>query len=805
MPDKARVAENPRGRLLSTSPDSSTAMHDFPPSAMHNPREQETTQESSSSRAQHVVRQGEHDTAATRGGHNNPLFPGQEPERVDSSRRKKRHPHLLGLLAKSTLLTVQRVADLALIVQLGLERPTGFVLRLWLTCFGIACSTVLLGYTLACHRSNARDGQPHGLLVGAVAGIFQLCGLVEMVDKLAWPDRELAILVPREEKDSEEVQNVRHTTIISPRSRGDDVADVGAESEDRRDSRNSSSGYDGAETGGRGGGRSSAGSWAAGGRCSVPSEGDELADSEPSKFHQCRGSQGSHSPRTMSESGDELFAGGSEEMSAGSGADNLEEEHDEYHLGGVSPLVVASADSADVVALSAAGEAAGSSCSGLRGVVHQRERNSRNDASPAHQNFQKKTVSPLSSPKGFPSEDRAAPPGRLHFVPELVRQSRHAEDLGRSVEIVSDIDSGVFGVSRVEDGFVDGAATTLDDHRCLESGGGDEGIGRHREVKPGDYRGAGMATREGDEYGSPRREDAGPISGGLFLGGNNAEGGGARMVTSLSPGVFSPDPVVTSSTPAQGEEDVVVSGAGADETEKNTTSSTSRRKRNFRYLRKQHHPINDPVPRGSPGEYSMRGLRKLSIVQLPSLILSLLVNCSWFLFGEPYWAQYLLPSLAFLLALVSVAVSCADLCLYIWVDDAFVRQNKKLVTVFYLVEMWGRVPLLIMFHVQAVLACAIVFGEMFCMTALQQSAVFRRRRQGIRGRWFSATGSSAGGSSTQKALKKQCGNVLHGFIFALPLMVVNFHFFDPGLTFQYRPLFFSAACFRNIGNYSCIS
>lgn len=61
----------------------------------------------------------------------------------------------------------------------------------------------------------------------------------------------------------------------------------------------------------------------------------------------------------------------------------------------------------------------------------------------------------------------------------------------------------------------------------------------------------------------------------------------------------------------------------------------------------------------------MRGLRKLSIVQLPTLILSLLVNCSWFLFAEDGWTMYLLPCCAFVLALISVAVSCADLCLYV--------------------------------------------------------------------------------------------------------------------------------------------
>lgn len=101
----------------------------------------------------------------------------------------------------------------------------------------------------------------------------------------------------------------------------------------------------------------------------------------------------------------------------------------------------------------------------------------------------------------------------------------------------------------------------------------------------------------------------------------------------------------------------------------------------------------------------------------------------------------------------------------IWVDDTFVRKNKKLVTIFYLVEMWGRIPLLFMFHLEMTWASVIVFAELFCMTGLQQQLHTSGRRF--------------------RTWKKQAGNLLHGFLMALPLMVVNFHFFDPGLTFQY--------------------
>ena len=49
-------------------------------------------------------------------------------------------------------------------------------------------------------------------------------------------------------------------------------------------------------------------------------------------------------------------------------------------------------------------------------------------------------------------------------------------------------------------------------------------------------------------------------------------------------------------------------------------------------------------------------------------------------------------------------------------------------TVFYLVEMWGRIPLLLTFHLQYQIAGLIVFGELLVMTGLQITSFLRATR-----------------------------------------------------------------------------
>lgn len=119
-------------------------------------------------------------------------FP-RELARPPPNWRWREHPHFGGLLAKSALLTMQRVSDVALVAQLTLEKPTGFVVRVALQTAGIVFSTLVLAYTLASHRSNAHCGRPHGGLVGLLAGLFQITALAEMLDKLLWPDRAEAV------------------------------------------------------------------------------------------------------------------------------------------------------------------------------------------------------------------------------------------------------------------------------------------------------------------------------------------------------------------------------------------------------------------------------------------------------------------------------------------------------------------------------------------------------------------------------------------------------------------------------------
>lgn len=55
--------------------------------------------------------------------------------------------------------------------------------------------------------------------------------------------------------------------------------------------------------------------------------------------------------------------------------------------------------------------------------------------------------------------------------------------------------------------------------------------------------------------------------------------------------------------------------------------------------------------------------------------------------------------IALVFSLRCVAMGCADIVLYIWVDGVLVRENKKLVFFFYLVEVLSRVPVAVLFHI----------------------------------------------------------------------------------------------------------
>eukprot|EP00439_Symbiodinium_sp_Y106_P063161 s746_g9.t1 len=102
------------------------------------------------------------------------------------------------------------------------------------------------------------------------------------------------------------------------------------------------------------------------------------------------------------------------------------------------------------------------------------------------------------------------------------------------------------------------------------------------------------------------------------------------------------------------------------------------------------------------GENLMRGLRKLTIASLPLILLSAIVHSAWLreIAQEPHaWdADYFTEASALAVGIVCLAMACADVVLYVWVDDAFVRTHKKLVQIHYFIEILMRLPLCLLLH-----------------------------------------------------------------------------------------------------------
>lgn len=175
----------------------------------------------------------------------------------------------------------------------------------------------------------------------------------------------------------------------------------------------------------------------------------------------------------------------------------------------------------------------------------------------------------------------------------------------------------------------------------------------------------------------------------------------------------------------------------------------------------------------------MRGVRKMSMVNLPQAMLSL-----WFHIGQllPLDGDLTAPrrpvmmSLAFVAAFFSLSFGIADFVLYIWVDDAFVRENKKLVTIHYCVEIVARVPTLVFFHVTyrqlygygpTLLLFA---GDVLITSLLLLTARFSQKQRRC----------CMAGSGTRHSLT-QC---LFSLVVAIPLFSVNVVVFDPGMMFS---------------------
>eukprot|EP00930_Biecheleria_cincta_P069547 TRINITY_DN57277_c0_g1_i1.p1 TRINITY_DN57277_c0_g1~~TRINITY_DN57277_c0_g1_i1.p1 ORF type:complete len:1027 (+),score=134.42 TRINITY_DN57277_c0_g1_i1:205-3285(+) len=115
-------------------------------------------------------------------------------------------------------------------------------------------------------------------------------------------------------------------------------------------------------------------------------------------------------------------------------------------------------------------------------------------------------------------------------------------------------------------------------------------------------------------------------------------------------------------------------------------------------------PGSFPEMKGSRyGENLMRGLRKLSISSFPLILVASVVH-SWWLLNQytvgPFvcieWCP--IEAAAAIVSMLCLSMVFADVVLYVWVDDAFVRTRKKTVQLHYLVEILAREPLCMLFH-----------------------------------------------------------------------------------------------------------
>lgn len=190
--------------------------------------------------------------------------------------------------------------------------------------------------------------------------------------------------------------------------------------------------------------------------------------------------------------------------------------------------------------------------------------------------------------------------------------------------------------------------------------------------------------------------------------------------------------------------------------------------------------LRSAAPKGSPGENSMRGVRKLSMVNLPQAFLSL-----WFHIGqllpqsgdltEPHRPWVMVA--AFVAGFFAMGFGIADFVLYVWVDDAFVRQNKKLVTLHYCIEILARLPTLVLFHVTYRQMCGYLPMLSLCAIDIITTS-FLLQMPRFTGLWQRR--SCLAGGSRHSIM--QC---LFSLGVAIPLFFVNIVIFDPGMMFFY--------------------
>eukprot|EP00929_Paragymnodinium_shiwhaense_P000967 TRINITY_DN101177_c0_g1_i1.p1 TRINITY_DN101177_c0_g1~~TRINITY_DN101177_c0_g1_i1.p1 ORF type:complete len:1198 (-),score=207.77 TRINITY_DN101177_c0_g1_i1:33-3626(-) len=187
-------------------------------------------------------------------------------------------------------------------------------------------------------------------------------------------------------------------------------------------------------------------------------------------------------------------------------------------------------------------------------------------------------------------------------------------------------------------------------------------------------------------------------------------------------------------------------------------------------------------PKGSPGENMMRGLRKMTILNLPQAFASLWCHTYQVMPVFPPTEHHSVSMDPFLRFACSAALICfvfgvADFVLFIWVDDAFVRSNKKLVTLHYLVEILSRVPIVVLFHVTYSRrhgywpTLHLLAGDMLVTSLLLLLVRLYQPR-----RCFCWCVEAIFSYQTLRQF-------LYSLFVSAPLFFVNIVFFDPGMSF----------------------
>ncbi|CAJ1460388.1 unnamed protein product [Effrenium voratum] len=176
------------------------------------------------------------------------------------------------------------------------------------------------------------------------------------------------------------------------------------------------------------------------------------------------------------------------------------------------------------------------------------------------------------------------------------------------------------------------------------------------------------------------------------------------------------------------------------------------------------------------GENLMRGLRKLSIASLPLVLLSAIVHSAWLLRSvlgkEAFDGSCVQEAVALGVGIICLAMACADVVLYVWVDDAFVRTHKKLVQVHYFLELLTRLPLCLLLHVSFMLQPSAMQPIVFLWAGDCLASVLL------------LLSPTLGGWRRRMSCRHGASQVASAVTMSQILFFVNITFFDPREAFQ---------------------